>query len=242
MSKFSMYKVKDHAESYYIKKPVIFDLPLRVAIVGASQRSGKSNCIVNLICRDEFYNQDIKGENIFIVSPSISNDEKLQKLIEVKDVPETNLFTEYDEECLEALYKMLTDDYEEAVANKMKPEQKLIIFDDISYKGDLKRKQHGIVSKLVCNGRHILVSTIVCSQKYTDLPTVLRENLNGCILFSCSNKQLDLIEQDHNYLNNKKHFYDMFRKATDEKHSFFVINYTNEKEDRYQNANFDVVK
>jgi hypothetical protein len=242
MSKFSMYKVKDHAESYYVKKPIIFDLPLRVAIVGASQRSGKSNAIVNLICRDEFYNQDIKGENIFIVSPSISNDEKLQKLIEVKDVPECNLFTEYDEECLDELYKMLTEDYEQAVENKEKPEQKLIIFDDISYKGDLKKKQHGVVSKLFCNGRHILVSTIVCSQKYTDLPTVLRENLNGCILFSCSNKQLDLIEQDHNYLNNKKLFNDMFRRATDEKHSFFVINYTNDKEERYQDAHFNIIK
>ena len=136
---------------------------------------------------------------------------------------------------------MLTDDYEQAVERKEKPEQKAIIFDDISYKGDLKKKQHGVISKLFCNGRHILVSTLVCSQKYTDLPTTLRENLNGCILFSCSNKQLDLIEQDHNYLANKKHFYEMFRQATDEKHSFFVINYTNDKEERYQDAGFNVL-
>lgn len=236
-----IYKVLDKADSYYTKKELIFDLPLRIGVIGASQRSGKSSIIINLICRDEFYNKDFKGENIYIISPSIENDLKLKKMIEVKDIPEHNLFTEYDEGVLEELYNMLAEDYKNSVDSGEAPTNKLIIFDDMSYSGALKNKTHGIIAKLFCNGRHILVSTLITSQKYSDLLTTCRENLNGAILFSCSNKQLDLIEQDHNFLKNKKMFNDMFRDATKEKHSFFVVNYTN-GEDLYQDNNFNFIK
>jgi len=236
-----IYKVIDKADNYYTKKDLIFDLPLRIGIIGASQRSGKSSIIVNLVCRDEFYNKDFKGENIYIISPSIENDLKLKKMIEVKDIPDHNLFTEYDEGVLEELYNMLAEDYKNSVESGEIPTNKLIIFDDMSYSGALKNKTHGIIAKLFCNGRHILISTLLTSQKYSDLLTTCRENLNGAILFSCSNKQLDLIEQDHNFLKNKKIFNDMFRDATKEKHSFFVVNYTN-GEDLYQDSNFNFIK
>jgi len=236
-----IYKVIDKADSYYTKKDLIFDLPLRIGIIGASQRSGKSSVIVNLVCRDEFYNKDFKGENIYIISPSIENDLKLKKMIEVKDIPDHNLFTEYDEGLLEELYDMLAEDYKNSVESGEIPTNKLIIMDDLSYSGALKNKTHGIIAKLFCNGRHILISSILTSQKYSDLLTTCRENLNGAILFSCSNKQLDLIEQDHNFLKNKKDFNNMFRDATKEKHSFFVVNYTN-GEDLYQDNNFNFIK
>jgi hypothetical protein len=129
----SIYKVKDEAETYYTKKDLIFDVPFRLLIVGKSQLSGKSNILVNLLLRDEFYNKDFDGSNIFLVSPSITNDEKLKKIIKVKEIPDENLFSEYDEDVLKQLYQMLQDEYEEAKANGEKPQNKLIIFDDMSY-------------------------------------------------------------------------------------------------------------
>jgi len=237
----SIYKVKDEAETYYTKKDLIFDVPFRLLIVGKSQLSGKSNILVNLLLRDEFYNKDFEGSNIFLVSPSITNDEKLKKIIKVKEIPEENLFLDYDEDILKELYKMLQDEYEEAKANGEKPQNKLIIFDDMSYNGALKSKQHGVINKIMSNGRHINLSCIQTSQKYSDLLTSSRENCNGAIFFNCSNKQLELIEADHNYLGSKKEFMNMFRNVMNEKHSFLVVNYTNPKEQRYLDKNFDVI-
>ena len=34
----------------------------------------------------------------------------------------------------------------------------------------------------------------------------------------------------------------MYKKATDKKHSFFVINYTNDKQDRYLDSNFEKIE
>jgi hypothetical protein len=237
----SIYKVKDEAETYYTNKDLIFDVPFRLLIVGKSQLSGKSNILVNLLLRDEFYNKDFDGENIFLVSPSITNDEKLKKIIKVKEIPDENLFLEYDEDVLKQLYQMLQDEYEEAKEAGEKPQNKLIIFDDMSYNGALKAKQHGIINKIFSNGRHINLSIITTAQKYSDLLTSSRENANGAIFFNCSNKQLKLIEADHNYLGSKKEFMNMFRKVMNETHSFLVVNYTNPKEQRYLDKNFDVI-
>jgi hypothetical protein len=235
----SMYKAKDKADTYYTKKEDIFDLPIRLLIVGASQRSGKSNCVLNMVVRPEFYGNDFHGDDIFIVSGSLENDEKLKNLVKAKEIPEENLMLEYDEEILTELYDMLKEEYNKSIENKEKPKHKLIIFDDMSFDGSLKAKAHGIINKMYMNGRHILLNSIITAQKYSDISTGIREQANGLVLFKCSNKQLDLIESDHNYLLNKKDFQKMFRDATDEKHTFFVVNYTNDKNSMYQDSNFD---
>jgi hypothetical protein len=236
-----IYKVKDNSSNYYKDKGDLINLCMRLIIVGASERSGKSNVICNLLMRDEFYNNDYKPENIYIISPSANTDNKLKKLIEVKDIPKENIMTEYDEEVLDALYKILQEEYDTAIEEKTEPEHKLIIMDDLSYGGDLKSSNYGVISKLACNGRHYLINFIITAQKYTQIPTTLRENCNGAIFFNCSNKQLGLIEEDFNYLSNKKDFLQMFKMATEEKHSFLVVNHTNPKGKIYMNSEFNII-
>jgi hypothetical protein len=239
MSKLSIYKVKDSAENHYIDKEVIFNVPFRLLVVGRSYFSGKSNMICNLLLRDEFYNKDFSGNNIFIVSPSLDTDEKLQKLVEVKEIPEANLMISYDEGMLEELYKMLEEEYEYCIDNKIKPEHKVIIFDDMSFSGALKAKQHGIINKMFSNGRHLLISVLLTAQQYVSISTSARENASGLIIFNSSNKQLETVEADHNVLpDGKKPFMKMFRECIQDKHSFFVVNYSNPIESRYLDCNF----
>ena len=76
------------------------------------------------------------------------------------------------------------------------------------------------------------------AQKYSDILTSARENATGLVLFSCTDKQLELISEDHNYLPCKKQFKQIFRNVTDSKHSFMVVNYTNPSSERYMDANF----
>jgi hypothetical protein len=237
-----IYKVKDKSESFYIKKDKIFDLPFRLIINGKSQLSGKSNLLINLLLRDEFYLNDFfKGENIYIISPSLNNDFKLKKLIEVKNIPESNLFNEYDESVLNMLYDELQNDYETKIAENQKPEHKLVVFDDMSFGGALKKHKFGIISKLFCNGRHLLISSILTTQKYSDILTTCRTNANGVILFNTNNYELEQIMLDHNFLDSKKEFIKMFRDATIERHDFLVVNYTNPKDEIYLNSKFEKI-
>jgi len=220
--------MKQNGESHMLKHR-LFNLPFRLLIVGASQRSGKTNRVANLLLKKEpnGYRGLFEGDNIYIFSPSANTDKKIKTIIEQLDIPSSNIFLEYEESTLMALYEILEDQFNDALSNDEEPPRSLIFLDDMSFSGALKARNFGAISKLFCNGRHINLSTIVTSQKYTDIATVCRENATGCIFFSCSDKQLEQISEDHNYTGNKKKLSTIFRKVTNERHNAFIVNYDN---------------
>ena len=250
MSKFSTLKMVDRAENYRVPKGDFFDLPLRLLIIGKSQLSGKTNCLGNLLLRPydsndtagkNCYLHDFPGRNIYIICPSTSYDSKWQTIINTKQIPDTNIYNGYDEEEVNALYDRLAKDFQNSVDAGRKPEHTLVIMDDISWNGDLKSKIHGAVSKFACNGRHLLISTIMLSQKYTDVLTTVRENCTGMILFACSNKQAELIYSDVG-MTDKKVFMQCFRKATAVPHSFMVVNFSNPHDRRFMDCTFNPIE
>lgn len=230
--KLKVLVMKDKTDDYNVKKDMLFDLPMKLALVGRSQISGKSNLLGNMMILNQFYGLDFKGKDIFIVSPTL-NQPKLQALIKYKEIPELNLFNEYDEDQMLGLYQILKDDYEEMVADDLPPNQKIIIFDDVGFSGALRKRVAGFIDLLACNGRHYLISSVVLVQKYTQLSPTFREQLTGLICFACSFQQLEFIVNEHNTGTNKRLFVQKFREATKKKHDFFVINYSNDVDKRY---------
>ena len=233
-------KIRDKTDSYYTKLKDIFDLPMRLVIVGKSQLSGKSTIILNLLLRDSFYNNAFKGENIYLISNN-KLDNKLKILADMKKVPPQNIF-EYNEEKLEVLYEILEEEFITSVADKEKPANILLVFDDVAYSGNLKNKTTGIVSKLVMNGRHANISTIFTTQKYSLISTGVRSNVTGAILFGNSAKELELMTEDYNYLNDRKLFHKMYRSATKERNSFLVVNFSNDESEMYLDSKFKPIK
>lgn len=229
---FDILKVKDITDTYYTKVPIIFDLPFRLAIIGKSQISlGKTSIILNLLLRDKYYKKYFKGDNIYIITNN-KLDNKLKILREEKEIPDCNVM-EFDEERLEILYEILEEEFDE----EEKKQNRLIIFDDVAYSNGLKGSQVGIMSKMAMNGRHMNLSQIYTSQKYSLVGTNIRTQLTGALIGGVSAKELDLIEQDLNFLENKKEFIKMFRQNTKNR-DFLVVNFSNEFKDRYMDKNF----
>ena len=241
MKTYKILKVKDKAENYYRRKEEIFDLPFRVAIVGKSQLSGKTSLAVNLLAQKDFYKDDFEGKNIFIVSPSIKNDNKLKRLINALKIPPENLMTSYDEELIKGIYDIIEEDYNGRVEKNKKPQMYLFYFDDVGFSGKLRGKKNNMISKLLMNGRHLNISSLLLLQSYGQIAPDARKNLTGLILFSLSAKGLEQIIEEHNYLKDKKEFIRKFRVATNKKHSFFVINYSNDFKGRYLDSSFNPI-
>src|SRR3990167_4474072 len=235
--------IKDSFDKNKVIKEFVPDLPFRILLVGKSQMAGKTNQIGNFVMRpmDEndktgnYYRNDFKPEDIYVVCPSIRVDKKWQDIILSRQIPPSNIMTSYDEDDLNDLYSQLEANFVRKESNGLKPEHSLIILDDCSFSGSLKKKMNGVLTKIACNGRHSLISLIVSAQKYTDLPTTLRENATCCMFWSCSEKQLDLVAKDHNMIK-KKDFIRLFQDATAEPHSTFVVSYKGK--DRYLDPNF----
>ena len=187
MKNYSILKVRDKTDSYYTKK-FPFDLSFRLIIVGKSFLSGKSTVILNLLLRDNFYKNSFLGENIYIVSNN-KMDNKMKILKTEKDIPDSN-FMEFSEANLEHIYEQVEEECLEAISDGKKPVNALIVLDDCAFGGGLREKINGTLARISCNGRHVNLSMIVTSQKYTQLAPVIRTNASGAILFGNSPKRL----------------------------------------------------
>lgn len=232
--KFNILKVKDPTDNIYTEIDTIFDIPFKLAIIGKSQISlGKTSLILNLLLRDMYYKNHFDGENIFIVTENPA-DNKLKILKEEKDIPDMNFFS-YDEDQIEALYTILQDEFmkEEVKQNR------LIIFDDVAFTSGLKEQNKTtVLSKIVMNGRHINLSSLFTSQKYTLIGTNIRTQLTGAMIGGLSTKELNVLEEDLNFLEDKKAFIKMMRDNTKGR-DFVVVNFTNPLSGRYLDKNFE---
>ncbi|MAN61069.1 MAG: hypothetical protein CMI60_03885 [Parvibaculum sp.] len=238
--KHQILKVIDKSDNYGKKKDLLFDIPFRVLITARSQQ-GKTTLITNFLLNPNFYLNDFDKNDIWIISPSITNDEKLKVIIEEKDIDESHLMTDYNEDVVKELYDMLEEEYEQAVADNIKPKNKLIIMDDLGFSGALRNKRMGQISRIACNGRHINLSLFVCVQQYSQASPTLRSNINGLIVFDTSKKNLDAVAEENNYLKKDADFVKMFRDNVKDKRDFMVINYTNPKRTMYLNKDFEPI-
>lgn len=243
MSKsYKILKVRDKSDGYYTPVDRLFDVPFKILINGKSQLSGKTTIILNLLLNPVFgYDKMFDGSDIYIISNN-KLDNKLKIMSDKLDIPEDNR-QEFDEDYIEMLYEDIEDQFIEDTSEGRKPKNKLIIFDDCGYSGSLRSYNKGnIIDKLICNGRHLNLSQIYTSQRFSQCSTCLRTNLTGAIMFSTSMKELELISEDFNYTDNKKQFIKMFRDETKKPRSFLVINFSNKPEEMYLDSEFQPIK
>jgi len=235
--KLRVLRVKDKTDKLTVSVSHLFDLPMRLLLIGKSG-SGKGAIITNLLLNDNYgYNKVFNdGNDIFIIAPSPMADEKMRILIEEREIPEFNIMENLNE--LEDLYEMLVEDFKDRIANDEPPKMKLIIVDDFSFSGKLQSRFNAL-SKVYCNSRKFLISIITTAQAYTQIAKNIRLQATGIIVFQTTNRELEIIEAENNYLEGgKKAFYSMFRHNVKQKHDFLCINYTNNFKNLYLDKNF----
>lgn len=236
-------KVNDPNDIDHIKKEQLWDLPMRLGIIGKSLISSKTTTLEHLFCRpysdhdiegQRFYRKNFKPENIYIVCPTM--DGKMQMMIEALEIPSTNIMTEYNEEQLLRVCDNIERMHFERKAKGEPPEHTVIVMDDVTHSGKLREKVHGVISKIVCNLRHALLSLVVTAQYYVHLPPVFRAQATGIMMFEAVGDGLEHLVAEHSKAEDKKAFRALFKKATSVPRKAFVINYT--KPERYFDGDF----
>ncbi len=238
-SKNKIQRLKDKSDSNVIDKGLIDNIPFRCLLCGASGL-GKTNFLANMILKNEWYGSNFFGDDVFVFSP-LKNDNKMNTIISQKEIPESNVFTEFDEDILKEIYDLSVREFEERTNAKKRIYNKLIILDDLSYSGVLRAKQMGQINRVFCNGRKHNISIIITSQKYTQISPVQRSNFTSAVLYNTANSQVEAIEQDVNFLKTRKSFKTLFRNEILEKRDFLYVCFSNEKKNIYLNKDFKVI-
>ena len=194
-----------------------------------------------MLLNPEFgYDKIFKGDNIYIFSGSLTSDKKLEKLIEAKEIPESNLYSEYDNDLLNQLYDKLEENYNENDVNNEPTEYPLIILDDLSFAMGRGKEFNGL-TRLAQNSRKLGISVIITTQHYSQIPLAVRNNISFAVLYATSSKNLAIIEEEHNYLPSKRLFTDMWKNNIEGKRDFIVVNYDNDKNQIYLNKEFELI-
>jgi GTPase SAR1 family protein len=198
-------------------------LHLSWLLVG-SRGSGKTNLLVNLLTRKEFYKNIFKPQDIILISPSIGLDETLDLI----DTPWK--FREFDELLIQDIIdqqKMIIDLY-----GKERCKQLLLILDDCITEGAFRF--NGILEHLFYRSRHYNLSLIITSQKYSALSRGIRVNSVQQTFFEPVNEsELEWLVETHSNKFNKKKFYNMAKFCFKSKYNFLHIDYGKDKDNRY---------
>lgn len=218
-----LYRMKDGTDSFTKDKGALWDLPMRLALIGRTG-AGKTSVLGNILCRPDMYLGDWAGPDCYVFSGSLDGDAKLRTIIEVLEIPESNLFQGFNDGVLHVIYEEIVKRYNQDIEDHKTPAHSLIIIDDCSFGGSLARNgaRNDALQRVCLNGRKYLVSVIVTSQKFSQISTTVRENLSGCMIGPSTAKQIELLANDWCYLSDKQQFKNLFRRQTEGAHDYFI--------------------
>ena len=215
-----------------VKKPIEKDHGINpilmphafLKIIVAPPRSGKSNCIINLICNSDFYRGktgDHYFDEIYYLSPTQCFDKTtmnalkmLDNVVQISDVDQL-LHSDVILKTLQAEQKALPADERRRI---------LVVFDDMI--GYMKRNSE--VALLATKYRHYSLSIIIVAQSYRAIPPLIRNCANAMICFGLSNyKEYEKIYEEIG--SGFPEFETMFNYATEKKYSFIYCDIERQK-------------
>ena len=239
--KIIKYKTNKHSikQRQMMERDIIPQHPSSVIFNGRSG-SGKSNLLVNLLTRPEFYGRIKESEPkthyfdlIWLFSPTCYNDDLAKYL----DIPENRMF---DSDFDKPLEHIITTQKNLIEKKGMERSPKiLIIFDDVQSQERFMRSPN--FTKMFIQNRHHNISTWVCCQSFTRLPRVCRLQANNLFIFRSSGSETEILVNEFCPPNTKKReFEQLVKHATKERFNFLHINMRCEAERRYR-RNLDTI-
>ena len=233
--KVKQYEVKQSKYEHVSK------LPTR-SVINAASGSGETVLIQNLIL--DIY----KGcfSRIYIFSPSIDIDDTwlpVKKYIEeelTKTKDEQIYYQDFDSE---AVQNILTTQKNIIDHQKKDPKTKklfsiLLIFDDVADNKAIHNSQ--ALNSCFTRGRHSQISTILSTQKYNAVSTIIRTNMDSMYLFRLRNaNDLQAVIDELSALLDKKILLQVYMKATEQRFSFLFIKLTSPTIDDMFYVKFD---
>jgi hypothetical protein len=151
-------------------------------------------------------------------------------------IPDANVFSRYSDATLAGIYKKMKERHEKAPHA-----HSLVLLDDIT--SNLNATQNGgIMGEMAYEMRHQLGSLILLTQKWTMVPTGLRENLSGAVVWGCAQRQVSALANDLNRFDSANAFYKMVKNCTSSHpHNFLVARLNKPVNEMYLDTHFQPI-
>ena len=211
---FSIYKV--HTTKEEEKKPLDKFLMKMNSITAfvAPTNSGKTNLIVNLLNRRQFYRK--RFDYIILISSTYHLDDMWRK---AKGID--NVFESYDDEIINQIIEEQKKSLE--TEGREKTPNVLLILDDVI---DSVPKNNSALNSLSMRLRHYKVTCWITTQKFNRLPSILRNQVQYYILFKAAAKnakEQESIAAEVGSMVNEKTFLKLWDSVGENNWNFMVV-------------------
>ena len=212
------------------------DTPIRGLLVGPSG-CGKSTVLLDIILR--LYRGAF--ERIYVFSPSVNIDsawtpvkEYVEKEMRVDQQREKCFFDTFDHAALARIVETQKRVTEESKRQKLPRLYGIcIVCDDFADDTTVMQARGGysvggsMLNTLFIRGRHMMISTLVSTQKLRLINQTIRVNAQFILCWRLRNAlELDAIIEELSAVYSKKQLLEMYEVATAEPYSFWYINLT----------------
>ena len=211
------------------KYPQLYTLPTRSLIVGPSG-TGKSVLLVNMLL--DIYRGCFS--KIYIFSPSIHVDKTWQPVIsyaekhlnQKESKTDKYFFSEYEpselQKIIDTQYKII-DWMKERGYKELY--QICVIIDDFIDQRSFTHSPASLLNTLYIRGRHLMISSVVTSQSYKAISSIVRRNITEIFIFRLrNNSDLEAILDELSAVANKKALLEMYKICTGKAFGFLYIN------------------
>lgn len=183
--------------------------------------AGKSTLLINMLINPKMYRGFF--DKIYIWSKTMKLDEKWEKHI---DLPSDQLFDHYDD----AKLKQILEDQKNEIESKGKDNSKKLLFiwdDMVADNNAFEQHRKNSVTELVIGLRHHNASMWIVSQKYTFIPTWIRNQYGAMASFHADDKteREKIIEEKAGFMD-KKEFAFIYDWVTAQPFCFLYVNFT----------------
>ena len=188
--------------------------------------SGKTTIIKNLLDSPDGFQK--RFHNIYLISKTAKNDDKLKKLVEELDEDNKFYDTCNDEVVEEVLDKIKTFNKDYLKKHKKKKPENLVIFDDCLDSLPLSVERNSAINKLIIGHRHYKTSIIISVQKWTAVNRLIRNNSDCISYFTNQNDKENKSFKDEYGISDE-----LLDFATKDPHSFLHMTFLNNAQKTY---------
>ena len=194
-----------------------FSLLNKCISIIAMRGSGKSESLRYLVMAEQQ-----KFNKIFCISPTNITNSFYSDFI-----PKENIFSEWTDEWVEQLLKILQNLNKNKKSQSDKPNNVLLILDDCC--SNTKFHNSKTFEKIFTTGRHYFLSCIITSQYITHIPPSARTNCDYILVSNLNNNNIQILADEYTLGDcSRKEFIEIYKKATPN-HGFLLINNSSTK-------------
>ena len=209
-------------------------------IFNGKSGSGKTQLMVNLLTRPQFYGRtklnDPKSQYfdlIFFFSPTADQDD----LVRFLKLPKKRIINSFDTEKLDKILEVQDNLVKDKGVDKAP--KILIVFEDIQSEPKFQRTKS--FKRCYIQGRHINISTFLLGQSWTKTERMCRLQANNVFFFPSAASEVELISNEYAPPNTtKKDFMNLVKDVTSKQYNFLHINFRCPPNERFR-ENLDVI-